>query len=62
MYIRNAQTPNLNVVNLKREEIFNVNVLTKTKEDRVALIRREGKSFQQASVIGCEKKIQMVIY
>ena len=27
MYIRQSQTPNLNVVKLRREEIFNVNVL-----------------------------------
>ena len=37
---------------MEREEIQNINVLTvKDKTKRVALIRKEGKSFQSASVI-----------
>ena len=37
---------------LKREEIYNIDVLTtKIKEDRVCLIRPVQKTFQQASII-----------
>lgn len=57
MYIRRAQTPHLNVVKIRRDEIVNVSVLTtKKNEDRVALIRRSGNAFQQASVIVLRKK------
>ena len=51
-YIELAQSPACNVFPLEREEIQNINVLTvKDRTKRVALIRKEGKSFQSASVI-----------
>ena len=41
-----------NVYKLKREEIYNIDVLTtKIKDDRVCLIRPVQKTFQQASII-----------
>ena len=55
-YIQLSQSSVCNVFSLDREEIQNSTVLTvKDKRKRLALVRKEGKSFQSASVIVMRK-------
>ena len=50
--MRYAENPPLNVQKFKREDILNINILTrKNLKKRCTLIRRHQNAFQKASVI-----------